>query len=291
MRRLSMGSVVMCLFVAACSGSETQDEAPLEEGALSGAAAPTADGVSFSYRNVSAKLPARTQPSPAELADVSDPEEKEARTHCLLDYDVIEVKGTRFDAQVNSLLAEGAPKLSNFVCEEPMSMHNVPAIRLAAKGVVSVRNTYDEFYQGNAYPDQQMRYRSVDLQTGKVITLADLVQPSAVATIVSAIKRKIATQKMEWVDERGASKMIPLTKDERDTLNRAADGLFTGREGTKKLADVKTFAIVPTGIEFDLSNELPHAAVGLAESSYLVPFTLLKGKLVSNDVTKRLTKK
>lgn len=268
-------------FLGGCSAVEGPEDVGADEKA---ATSVTVDGVTFQTLKASLKVKATTQPTPAELADLT-PEEIEAATYCLADYDYLQVQGTRFDGVINALLSKGVPEARSYECDQATTQLNSAHIKFTAKGFLAVE--YEGAYSfagANGGGEIATDHLNIDLTTGKRLTLDEILAPSAKPILLRTLRRAIARQTVKERDASGRLRDVPLDQDSKDALTASATRLFAG-----SLADVETFTLAQTGIVIDVASGLPHAVAG-ASGAYLVPYASLRANMAKTAVAARLVR-
>lgn len=264
------------LFGCAPQGDEGVDAA---EGATR--TSPCAANVDISFVEIHESVPATT---PDEL----NPE----FNTCDTDLQILQIAGTAHDAEVNKILGSDLIGKTN-PCEAPETISGSVVLKYLANGVLSTAGP-DSWYGGGAHGSYAIEYKNIDLQTGKEISLADLVTDEARATIVKSLKAQISVQKYPSYDANGQPKMTaagkPVMERIDDDSKRALLGIVDFAFGRDEaLADFKSFAVGTKGLSIDLTNHLPHAMRAL-EATYFVKYSTLQGKLQTRGPITRLVK-
>jgi hypothetical protein len=268
---------------------------PSEESAEQGAAAKTvgSSGVTVTTRHESKSVRAKNIDK-----DISEMET------CDVSLDLVEVSGTAHDEAINALLRGDVPLPTEATCEDPEETEASYAVEYLGNDILSVSGAVNSYYAGAAHPSHGQTYKNIDLRTGTLITLDQLLKTGRTAsgnvrdareTIKSSLVAQIGVQKVtdpvyddqgRPVLENGKQQLAtyPLTAEEKAMLTNAVN--YVVMDDLPRLE----FAIASGGLRFDLTNSLPHAAQALGQS-YRVKFKAFErnGQLnLENDVVKRL---
>jgi hypothetical protein len=281
--------ILPCLALLAACGTPADDATDQGSGAATAA---------------TGKLTITTQHSEVSLkASQVDPDLPDF-TSCDVSIDIVQVSGTAHDDAINKLL-RGELELPT-TCESPEDSHESWKVEYQGSDVLSVSGTIDSFSAGAAHPMFGVTYKNIDLRSGALITLDQLLKTGKTAsgntrdprdTIKASLTSQINVQKVTdpvfdkdgkpVLDEHGKQKVetTKLSADDKSILIGAL-GFLTG---STELKDI-SFSITKTGLSFDLTNELPHAALALG-GSYRVKYKTFQGNEqlnLDNEVVKRL---
>ncbi|MBX3233815.1 MAG: hypothetical protein KIT84_08890 [Labilithrix sp.] len=264
----------LALVAVACAPSTSED---IDTGAgaaseeVVAAKSITVGGITLKTEHASAKVKAQNPP------EEWNPEFDSCETN--VDYFVI--SGTQHDAEINKALRGEWQLPTAASCEYAETYDAGVTLHILdpEQGILSLTEG-ESFYGGGAHPNHGMEFKVIDLESGKLLTLADYVKDDATPKLQDLVNKEIETSltrvyfdspRFDQSGRKRTYEVKPLDAEGQEMMKNFADYYFTTWEDDAKRpskpSELRDFLVAGTGIRIDLSNQLPHAFGGM-EASY-----------------------